>query len=255
MAPRRIGQSEGGGKSADPAMMKGLSADAIDERVAANSKDKVPLSSTVAAMREQRLQEAQASKSAGAAAGPGPKPSRQAKFEQQPEPAPPPPPPIDKSHCLDMIQAYKERFPHLKSRNAKLTARSSEEEIQDELYYIQMQLGSNGSDGSAGCMILHTAMVGIETSTTYFNPLNLQLQGLGEVTRQNMSQFQPIIDELMIKYTTGFSMGPETRLVLHIGALVMTVHAANTGSPALQEALRRTGAPVNTDTVKAAEGL
>lgn len=92
-------------------MMKGLSADAIEERVAANSKDKVPLSSTVAAMREARLQEAQATKSAAAAAGPGPKPSRQAKFEQQPEPAPPPPPPIDKSHCLDMIQAYKERFP------------------------------------------------------------------------------------------------------------------------------------------------
>ena len=78
-----------------------------------------------------------------------------------------------------------------------------------------------------------------------WNPLNLQLQGLGDVTKNNMDRFKPIVDELVIKYTTGMYMGPEMRLVLHVGALVMTVHAANTGSPALSEALNRAGIPVN----------
>jgi hypothetical protein len=43
----------------------------------------------------------------------------------------------------------------------------------------------------------------------------------------------------MIKYTTGMYMSPETRLVMSVGALEMTVHAANTGDPRVKTALER----------------
>ena len=44
-------------------------------------------------------------------------------------------PPKDRSKLLDKVQAYKEKFPHLKSRN-KLTGKSSAEEIEDELHAV-----------------------------------------------------------------------------------------------------------------------
>ena len=141
---------------------------------------------------------------------------------------------------LDKIGAYKERFAHLKSRNKKL---STPEEIEDELHYLELQLGS--SQGvNIGASGLCMAMTCLERSTDYWNPLNLNLTGLGTVTQQNMHEFQPIIDELMIKYNTGMYTPPEWRLALAIGATVVTVHAANQ-NPEIAKAVRTMGKPVN----------
>ena len=151
---------------------------------------------------------------------------------------PPPPPPIEYLRSMiDKINAYKERFPHLKSRNSKLTPKSSYEEIEDELHYIELQLGTSTQSGSFGAAALCTVMSCIERSTDYYNPLQLDLRGLGTVTKQNMHEFQPIIDELLIKYNTGLYTPPEIRLVLAIGATVVTVHAANQ-NPEVAKAVR-----------------
>ena len=77
-----------------------------------------------------------------------------------------------------------------------------------------------------------------------YNPLGLQLDGLGHVTRDNMEQVQPIIDELMIKYSKSFYMSPEVRLLVALGGIVATVHGANTGSPLLAQALAKAGKEV-----------
>ena len=120
-------------------------------------------------------------------------------------PEPIPPSPEQLRLMLDKIGAYRERFAHLKSRNKKL---GSPEEIEDELHYIELQLGSSQgvNFGASGlCM----AMTCLERSTSHWNPLNLNLSGLSTVTQQNMHEFQPIIDELMIKYNTGMYTPPE----------------------------------------------
>ena len=143
-----------------------------------------------------------------------------------------------KSVWLDKIAAYRERFPHLKKRN-NVSAKSTKEEILDELHYVELQLGNNSSKtANAGALALTGAMHGLETLTRdYWNPLGLDLTGLGGVTQQNMMEFQPILDEIMIKHGAGLYTGPEWRLALTIGATVMTVHAANK-DPAMAKALR-----------------
>ena len=123
--------------------------------------------------------------------------------------------------------AYRERFPHLKKRN-NLTGKSSLEEVEDELHYIELQLGSSSGATNFGATVLYGTMLGVERLTNdYWNPLGLNLNGLGTVTQQNMDQFQPIIDELMIKHNAGMYTSPEWRLALAMGATIMTVNAAN----------------------------
>ena len=131
-----------------------------------------------------------------------------------------------------------ERFPQLKSRNAKLSAKSSAEEVEDELHYIELQLGSQ-KDGSIGCQIFVVSMNLLESTSQSFNLLNLNLSGLGQVASDNLPQFTPIIDELMIKYGAGLYMPPEVRLVCMTAGLMLTVHQANSGNPAVLEAMRK----------------
>ena len=90
-------------------------------------------------------------------------------------------------------------------------------------------------------------MSGLEMSTHVFNLLQLDLAGLGTVATDNADQFKDILDELVIKYTTGVYVSPEARLILGVGALVMIVHAANTGSPRVKETLGRTNVSVGAD--------
>eukprot|EP00961_Rhodomonas_salina_P152264 2049523-Rhodomonas_salina.1 len=87
-------------------------------------------------------------------------------------------------------------------------------------------------------------MCGLEYSTGIWNPLNLNLTGLGEITKQNMDDFVPIVDELMIKYGGAAYMPPEYRLLLAVGAMVLTVHTANSGDPVLAQAMSKMHAAV-----------
>jgi hypothetical protein len=189
-----------------------------------------------------------------AAASAAKAPAAKAKF-----PPPPAPPPVkkqvplempieQKSAHVDRILAYREKFAWLKKRNGAVTAKSADADLLDELHYIEVQLGSKStSDSNVGTSLFGAAMSGLEMSTHVFNPLQLDLTGLGKVATDNADQFKDIIDELMIKYATGVHVSPEARLVLGVGALVMTVHAANTGDPRVKEALGRMNMSVGTD--------
>lgn len=173
-------------------------------------------------------------------------------------PAPPPPPPappppkVDKSVLLDKLNAYRKRFPQLQKRN-NVTVKSSAEEILDELHFCEMQLGSADNGGFAPMMFL-TCVNAVETvHREHWNPLNLRLEGLTNVCKDNMDQLVPILDELSIKYAQGMYMGPEMRLVLTVGAMAATVHSANSGNPRVADALNRAAGVVAPP--KGSEGL
>jgi hypothetical protein len=145
---------------------------------------------------------------------------------------------------MDKITAYRERFPHLKKRN-NLSAKSAIEEIEDELHYCELQLGSQKGTQNLGATALYGTMLILErVSNDYWNPLGLNLNGLGTVAQQNMEQFQPILDELMIKYNAGVYTSPEWRLALAIGATVVTVNAANQ-NPDMARAVKSMNQAVN----------
>ena len=152
-----------------------------------------------------------------------------------------PPPPVEpaveeKSLLLDKIHAYRERFPHLKSRNSKVSGKSTHDEIADELHYLEQQLGQR--EGHMGHHMFQLALSGVEEITTkHYNPLGLNLMGLSQVARDNQDQFAPILDELFIKYATNMYIGPEMRLVMATATLMYTVHAANTGNPTVARAM------------------
>ena len=214
-------------KDPDPLSMGDLNPNKIAAEVAEKKIKKKAEPTEIEVQREQRLQNKE--KRMGGPSGPN-APS-----------APLPPPPVsieEKSALLDKLGAYRERFPHLKKRN-NVTVKSSADDIEDELHYCEMQLGSR-QDNNIGGMILHGSMLVIETvHRDVYNPLGLNLNGLAKVTKDNMAEFQPIVDELMIKYSTGLYMGPEMRLVLAMGALVMTVHGANSGDVRIASALEK----------------
>ena len=186
------------------------------------------------------------------ASGIDPTRGKKAQPPEAPSPAPMPPQKADRSVLLDKIAAYRERFPHLKKRNT-ISPKSSLEEIEDELHYIELQLGSQGGAQNVAATVLYGTMLCIERVTfDYWNPLGLNLNGLGTVTQQNMDQFQPILDELMIKHNAGTYTSPEWRLALAIGATVMTVNAANQ-NPEMARAVKTMNQAVNKP--KGGEGL
>jgi len=177
---------------------------------------------------------------AAAASKPPPAPK---KIAPMPAPAPAPKKEMaidQKSALLDKITAYREKFTWLKKRNGSLSAKSADADLLDEMHYVEIQLGSKAaSDSNVGINLFSAAMNSLEMSTHVFNPLNLQLGGLGKIATENADQFKDVLDELVIKYTTGIYVSPEARLILGVGALVMTVHAANTGDPRVKAALDR----------------
>jgi hypothetical protein len=170
-------------------------------------------------------------------------------------PAPPPrptapAPPVSKSmsieektHLLDLITAYRERFSFLKKRNS-VSVKSTDDELRDELAYTEMQLGSRKESGAAGT-VLCTALTSLEVVTRdHYNPLGLDLSGLGQIARENMTDIQPLLDELTIKYSTGMSMCVEVRLAMSLGVLVYTVHSANIGNEKVAEVLSKVSKPI-----------
>ena len=202
----------------------GLDADVIQGAVETRKKggknaEVRQLNAETAAKKEERLSKASSSSSA-----------------PPPPPAPAPEAPVeDKSKLLDKIQAYKERFPQLKSRN-KLTAKCSYDELLDEVHYIEQQLGQ--SEGHMGHHVFFMMLSGLEEVTArHYNPLNLNLTGLGRVAKENPAQFTPLLDELFIKYAMNVYVGPEMRLAMATATLIYTVHSANSGNPAVAKAM------------------
>ena len=211
----------------DDLQLSGLDPDRIHESKMANLNKKVKQPTEI---QSKRLELAAS------------KEDRLSKSSLTNHPPPGPPPPAvhsaeDRSTLLDQLLAYKERFPALKERN-KISGKSTYEEIEDEMHNVKHQLGSK-RDGNVGFMMFTGALTGLEMTTEhYFNPMNLKLTGMGQVAKDNYGEVEAIVDELMIKYGTGFYMSPEMRLVLAVSAMVATVHLANTGHPKLAQTLQ-----------------
>lgn len=227
--------------SRDPLNLSELDPDAIQAKIDSRDKKTGKTPTELDLQKEARLAEKEKRLASGTAAT-----RKSASSAPSEGPASSPPPPqMDRSLMLDKISAYRERWPNLKKRN-NVTGKSSEAEIADELHYVELQLGTqNGGGASVSSAVMYGTMVGVETFTRdYWNPLGLDLNGLATVTKQNMAEFQPILDELVIKHGMGGYTSPEWRLALMIGATAMTVNAANQ-NPDMARAVKSMNQAVN----------
>ncbi len=134
--------------------------------------------------------------------------------------------------ALDKIGKYRERFPRLKKRNGSLSIKSSLVELNDELHYIELQLGRE--EGATGAlkpanMAFIASMHGLEMAAGVYNPLNLDLKGLGATTQSSIKSFEPLLDEFMIKHSMDMTASVELRIIMLVMTTVATVHMANTG--------------------------
>ncbi len=213
--------------SEDPLRMAGLDPEAIEMAPKKGKRvetEEAKMRAQTNAAKEERLQ--------AKAKGGGPAPTLQPVPEE---------PVKDRSKMLDKVQAYKEKFPNLKSRN-RLSGKSSVEEIEDELHYYEQQLGTK--DGSMHVQIFLASMSALERVTEkHYNPLGLNLAGLGMVARDNVDELTPLLDELVIKYGVNMYVSPELRLLGLVGTMVYTVHSANSGDTRTAAALAKMAKP------------
>jgi hypothetical protein len=205
----------------DPTDLSNVSVDGIQERM--------HMSRAAEAVKPRAAGKAPSSAAAGA--GPSAAPPKketkgeekerteQQEYEQRQE-------------LLDKIGRYRERFPKLKKRNGTLTIKTSLLELLDEAHYIEQQLGREEGPGGAlkpANLCFIATMHGIEQGAAVYNPLKLQLSGLGNTTQQSIKQFEPLLDEFMIKHSMDMTASVEMRIVMLIATTVATVHMANSG--------------------------
>ena len=211
-------------KADDPSFMYELEPASIKEAIEERS---MPKMNPLQIQKEERLQKKEERLASKAL----PPPTTSFADDRPPEPE------VDKGALVDMIHAYREKFPHLKKRNT-ISITRSEEELLDEIRYIEKQLATAKSSPDLAGFALVAGMTAVETLTReVWNPLHLDLTGLGTITKNNITEFQPILDELTIKYLGNMYLGPEGRLAMAVGAMVMTVPSANSGDPRVKEAL------------------
>jgi hypothetical protein len=138
----------------------------------------------------------------------------------------------ERQQLLDRIMKYRERFTKLKKRNGALSIKSSLTELKDEEHYIEQQLGREEGPGGSlkpANLFFVATMHAIEQGSAIYNPLKLQLRGLGATTQASVKSFEPLLDEFMIKHSMDMTASVEFCILMMIATTVATVHMANTG--------------------------
>lgn len=217
----------------DPANLVNVTTDGVAHRTTLKDQiaasKKVTPNTVVNVQREKRLQEQAQDKKTGGGAPRAPQLTKadadrlreEAEYEER-------------QRLLDKVMKYRERFPKLKKRNGTLTIKSSLAELYDECHFIEDQLGRDdftpgGSTLKPANMALIGTMHGLEIGSQHFNPLNLNLTGLGATTQASIKQFEPLLDEFCIKNNLNMSASVEFRICAMIVTTVVSVHMANSG--------------------------
>jgi len=141
-----------------------------------------------------------------------------------------------KHKLLKRVEGYRKLKPGLKPcGRAWCTASSAMQDIEDEVASAQHQLGEQPTTGLATNFLVNS-LAAFEVLTQTYNPMALNLKGLGDFSKMKEAEFAPLVEEFMIKHGASLSLPVEVRIVMAIGSVVSLVHIANT-NPAVAEAL------------------
>lgn len=103
------------------------------------------------------------------------------------------------------------------------------EDIRYEFFRAQRELNKkrNVRMMQKGLVTLATL---IETGTSYYNPLSLQLEGYSKSLLLSIRDYDEIFEELHWKYSSMATMPPELRLIMTMASSVWFFHMSNHGS-------------------------
>lgn len=216
------------------AFMSGLSDANIEAAERAEAANKFASEGPLAKQRADTAAKAEARKSAKAASkpaaktpAPAPAPAAAATTERE-----------TKLKLLKKLEGYRKLQPNLRPcGSAWCKATSSLQDIEEEVASAQHQLGEQPTTGLGTDLVIQ-ALSGLEIFTRSYNPLALNLHGLGEISRFKKAEFAPLVEEFMIKHGASLSLPVEARLAVTIGGIVAFVHMANT-NPEVAEALAK----------------
>eukprot|EP00741_Cyanophora_paradoxa_P000795 tig00000443_g766.t1 len=119
-------------------------------------------------------------------------------------------------------------------KKQKLSLATPLDELKEEYEEIQRELSTRGSLEAARLFLI-AGMHSLEHLNKAYDPIGLKLDGLGQATLSSMDQVQPILEELVIKYSRYVTLGPEARLGMALVQTVLAVHAANANPEVMKE--------------------
>ena len=147
----------------------------------------------------------------------------------------------EKRQLLRQIAQYRRSFGSELSSTKKLSLATPLDELKDEYDEIQREVSTKGSLEAARLFLI-AGMHSLEHMNKAYDPFGLRLDGLGQATVASMDQVQPILEELVIKYSRWVTLGPEARLGMALAQTLLTVHAANTNPDLMKEVAEAAGA-------------
>eukprot|EP00741_Cyanophora_paradoxa_P023636 tig00021603_g22830.t1 len=140
----------------------------------------------------------------------------------------------EKKQVLRQIAQYRRSFGGELTSTKKLSLATPLDELKEEYEEIQRELSTRGSLEAARLFLI-AGMHSLEHLNKAYDPIGLKLDGLGQATLSSMDQVQPILEELVIKYSRYVTLGPEARLGMALVQTVLAVHAANANPEMMKE--------------------
>eukprot|EP00741_Cyanophora_paradoxa_P016770 tig00020941_g16195.t1 len=140
----------------------------------------------------------------------------------------------EKKQVLRQIAQYRRSFGGELTSTKKLSLATPLDELKEEYEEIQRELSTRGSLEAARLFLI-AGMHSLEHLNKAYDPIGLKLDGLGQATLSSMDQVQPILEELVIKYSRYVTLGPEARLGMALVQTVLAVHAANANPEVMKE--------------------
>ncbi len=132
------------------------------------------------------------------------------------------------------INQYYDRLKHkIRMKKPSITARTTDEQVEEILEAVEKDLGFGQGVGQAGA--LYVAGLGMLEQLSVIFPLGIKLAGptasLAQTAVSNKQLWEDTVTEFAIKHSDWFCVGPEKRLLMLTAQLCLSVHDANTSVP------------------------
>jgi len=129
----------------------------------------------------------------------------------------------EKLDLLNKLQRLQSKGHTVKTLNIYSDIADIRAEYQRITYGMEIDQGTRFAK-----KMLVTAVSGLEFLNTSFNPLDIDLEGFGDNTMENIDDYEAVLEDLVVKYRTSAKLAPELKLILMLGGSAAQFHLTKT---------------------------